>query len=638
MCILFGKYTSSPIRISRERAKSGLFVSDGWPASDLCQFISLPVDADGMRSRAGTPPYRAVFPVLEADDECFSERPAARFKLLHALRLASDKCSNEVLCHSREMLTSFSEELGKMLPGTTDLAYDDPELLGGGVTRLDALLHRRLRYCSNTEQKNGKYTCGRLIPDNHKGHICPHEGCECEISRYVHHVIELKHLYPLLMEQADLLQRIADYYPISIARLSQGTSNVNAKVWCVESGFIARRDYERNPANFTLDILPKLGEKAFFDTGSSLELCKVIEAKGIECDKGMYKIELLADGSIITVSDQHRSIVQKIGGTIPINVVRMDDGAELYKSMQYSNDGTSEEVQNIAEHHRRRYDLCCFMGTTSGGMSHPNVRENNVWFEKQRRHLSQVGATCKKASCMYAGRKVTVHHVNIRRNEYHRTLDHPEMVKQAGTMGLRNCHSMNPFIRGFEALNSGHHALYSYLMNKSLPSLSDKAIPIIEEQADDLFRDAEELLGKPGWQEHAQKTGVKHKAVAEAGAAHHNLTPDSTQNAWSRIDMGSMHFLGIVDNTFRQFVISQASPAARRCLSVSPFVLRQPPGTKRLHNYVQVDNRNNAKFTSAGEKLHQKLKWRKTLMLYDLKPLFEGDSEKTRDMHQVAMA
>ena len=131
---------------------------------------------------------------------------------------------------------------------------------------------------------------------------------------------------------------------------------------------------------------------------------------------------------------------------------------------------------------------------------------------------------------------------------------------------------------------------------------------------------------------------MKHKAVAEAGAAHHNLTPDSTQNAWSRIDMGSMHFLGIVDNTFRQFVISQASPAARRCLSVSPFVLRQPPGTKRLHNYVQVDNRNNAKFTSAGEKLHQKLKWRKTLMLYDLKPLFEGDSEKTRDMHQVAMA
>ena len=88
--------------------------------------------------------------------------------------------------------------------------------------------------------------------------------------------------------------------------------------------------------------------------------------------------------------------------------------------------------------------------------------------------------------------------------------------------------------------------------------------------------------------------------------------------------MGSMHFLGIVDNTFREFILSQAPPAVRRCHRACPYVLRQPLGTKKLHSYVKVDKDNHAKFTLANEKLHQKLKWRK--MPHALRPqtAFQG--------------
>jgi hypothetical protein len=153
-----------------------------------------------------------------------------------------------------------------------------------------------------------------------------------------------------------------------------------------------------------------------------------------------------------------------------------------------------------------------------------------------------------------------------------------------------------------------------------------------------LFSRAETLLGTPGWLEHAQTTGVKYKTIAEAGAVHHGLEEDPTQNAWARIDMGSMHFLGIVDNNFREFLLHFVSAVARRRLSAAPYALRQPPGTKKLHSYVTIDkNNNSAKFSAAGEKLHQKKKWRQTLMLYDLKPLFRGDdSDRNVKINRVS--
>jgi hypothetical protein len=161
--------------------------------------------------------------------------------------------------------------------------------------------------------------------------------------------------------------------------------------------------------------------------------------------------------------------------------------------------------------------------------------------------------------------------------------------------------------------------------------------PISEEESAQYFSKAEALLGTPEWLPFAQETGVKFKTTAEAGAAHHGLAGDATQNAWSRIDMGSMHFLGIVDNNFREFLLHFVSAAARRRLSTSPYALRQPPGTKALSSYVTIDKKDNsAKFSAAGEKLHQKKKWRKTLMLYDLKRLFKGDDEKNVKINRVS--
>lgn len=530
------------------------------------------------------------------------------------------------------MMVEIADNTKTMLPSTIDSAYNDPGLVGGGVRCLQARLHHRLFYCSNHNTCNGKHVCGRLMSDGFDGDRCPH--CDWSISPFVDHVIELQHLYPLLMQHSDLLQRIADYYPISISRLSQGSSNQAARVWCTESAYIARRDFERNPTNFILDIVPKLGDVCYYspDCGSSLLLCDVTKAVGEKYAEGMYTVKLRESGKIVHLFGKDRSQVQKIGGLIPINVVCFDDGAEVFKSssMTFSDNSRTEEIQNIAKAHRRRPDFCCFLGTTSGGKSHPNVREKNVWYEKQRRLLSTVGTTCSApVSCFCAGRRVVVHRARIVRNEYHRSLDHPELVKQ-GTMSSRNVNSMNPFMTGFKAVNTKYRALYCYLMN------TKNCDPIKEADSVRLFAEAEALVGTEGWEENAQATGVKMQSVAAAGAEHHNLAPDPTQNHWSRIDMGAMHFLGIVDDNFREFLISLASPDARRRLSVSPYALRQPPGQKKLHSYVKVSKTDNtAEFTKVDEKLHQKKKWRQSLMLYDLKNLFEGTSARTVDIHRV---
>jgi len=97
-----------------------------------------------------------------------------------------------------------------------------------------------------------------------------------------------------------------------------------------------------------------------------------------------------------------------------------------------------------------------------------------------------------------------------------------------------------------------------------------------------------------------------------------------------------MHSNGIVDNNFREMLLAAAPVIARRALAAAPSALRQPPGRKKLFSFVKINETDNtAKFTKADEKLHQKKKWRETLMLYDMYPLFTGDSEKTKDMHRV---
>jgi hypothetical protein len=378
--------------------------------------------------------------------------------------------------------------------------------------------------------------------------------------------------------------------------------------------------------------VPRLDEEALFENDDGkLMLCKVMECTGAECETGYYRIRLLCGKEHVLVSKE-RSRVHKKGGLVPVNVTTMHDGAEVFKSssMNYSNNSCVEIMENIFVAHQRRPEFSCWMGTTSGGCNHPNIDERTVWYEKQRRHLAKHGTVCRGAvSCEYGGRKVTVHGVTIVRNEFHKTLDHPELIK-LGTMGQRNVHSVNAFLPGFEAANVGRRALYSFLQNV------DKSTPATERESNALFDEAEKLRGHEGWLEHAQETGVKAKTLAEAGSEHHNLPPDPTQNSWSRVDMGSMHFLGIDDNTFREFLLAVASVGARRTLSQAPRALRQPPGTQPLASYVKVNpDDNSATFNSAGEKLHQKQKWRRTMMLFDLYPLFQDDSEKDREMRQV---
>lgn len=568
--------------------------------------------------------------MISASVHCDAKRcrikPLHRF--MHAFRHGSDRCASEVL----RTLPALAEAQKNVLPKKLDRLFEDPDLVGGGVSSLQEELHARLQYCSNRRKVNGKFVCGRMLPKDYEGETCPNPECGYPPSEFVDHVIELKKLYPLLLRHTDLLQRIADYYHISIARLSQPPDDPKARVWCTESGLIARRDYAANPANFTLDIVPKLDEEGFYEKDNGdLSDCKIIECEGEECETGYYRVRLLCGTEHILVNED-RSRVHKKGGLVPINVTVMQDGAEVFKSsfMNYSNNGCTEQIENVGEAFRRRQDFNSFMGATSGGRNHPNVDEKLIWYEKQRRHLTRQGTMCKGAvSCHYAGRKVTVYDVKIVRNEYHRTLDHPELIKQ-GTMGLRNLNSMNPFLFGFEAVGAGRRALYSFLMNAS------KSTPSTEQESKQLFNVAEDLRGSDEWKSNSQETGVKAKTVAEAGSLHHDLVPDPTQNSWSRLVMGVMHFLGIVDNTFRDFILAVAPMDARRTLAQASKALRQGPGTKPLASYVTVDpDTQTAEFNSAGEKLHQKQKWRKTMMLFDLYPLFEGDSEKTREMHRV---
>ena len=546
-------------------------------------------------------------------------------RLMNALRLASDKCSNEVLA----VVSTLAKVHGEFDTKTIHAAYNDPELVGGGVKNLECRLHRRNWFCSNLKQNNGLFECGRLMQDDFDGTNCPH--CGCAISAFADHVIELKHLYPLLLQHSDLLQRIADYYPTSIERLSQPSMDPTARVYCVESGFIARRDFERNPSNFKLDIVPRLREQAFYlpNSSSAMLRCQVINALGEDCVRGMYTVRLLGSGKMISVFGKDRWRVQKIGGTVPINVVAFDDGAEVYKSssMNYSNNARTEEIQNISEKFRRRPEFASIVGITSGGGNHPNTQEKHAWYEIQRRQLCNEGAVCPDpVSCFYAGRTVTVHSVTVKRNEYHRTLDHPE-INKLGRMGCRNINSARPFLNGFQAINAGKRALYSSLAN------IDNITPTTEEESKQMFSKAEELRGTSEWLKNAQATGVKGMTVEEAGASHHDLPPDSTRSHWARVDMGSMHYLGIVDNILRKFVVRMASTGARRALSAAPYALRQPPGNKPLNSYVSVKD-GKVEFNGAGEKLHQKKKWRQTLMLYELLPLFPDDTEKHIQMRQ----
>jgi len=235
-----------------------------------------------------------------------------------------------------------------VLPKKLKSAFEDPTLVGGGVRALDRKLYKRLKYCSNLRKKNGKFMCGRLLAEgDHELTHCT--NCGCAVSSFVDHVIELNELYPLLMRNSGLLQRIADYYPTSIERLSQPPDDPNARVWCTESGLVARTDYAENPVNFTLDFIPKLDEVALCEKDGKLIHCKVIECVNAERDKGFYRIRL-ENGEEHLILNKDCSRVRKIGDLVPVNISTMSVGAEVFKSssMNYSNHACVEIGQSLS--------------------------------------------------------------------------------------------------------------------------------------------------------------------------------------------------------------------------------------------------------------------------------------------------
>ena len=135
-----------------------------------------------------------------------------------------------------------------------------------------------------------------------------------------------------------------------------------------------------------LDIEPRVGEEAYVDEGNGEEsLVKVIVKE--ELKDGYVLQNPSKQGDLKYMRD--KSKVHKIGGTIPLNCITFDDGADVYHSnhMVYSNSARTEEIQNISPWKRIRPEFCAVWGFTDGGISQGNVDDRNVEYEKQRRRL-----------------------------------------------------------------------------------------------------------------------------------------------------------------------------------------------------------------------------------------------------------
>ena len=107
-------------------------------------------------------------------------------------------------------------------------------------------LHVVQAYCTNPLVVHGKLACQRALPP---GHVGPCIYCKAPTDRItggastplsVDHFIRLGPLYRLLFRETSIAQHIVDYWPTSISRLSTPPSDDSARVFCAESGLVAR--------------------------------------------------------------------------------------------------------------------------------------------------------------------------------------------------------------------------------------------------------------------------------------------------------------------------------------------------------------------------------------------------------------
>ena len=143
--------------------------------------------------------------------------------------------------------------------------------------------------------------------------------------------------------------------------------------------------------------------------------------------------------------------------------------------------------------------------------------------------------------------------------------------------------------------------------------------------------------------------------LTSIGSNLHNISPDSTQCQWSRLDYGRSHQDGIFCDLVREFLLSMVPPARRRLLSKQHHLLRQPRGSRACISFVKFDS---ATFNKSNEKLHDKKYWRMHRFIFlldlvyylfnlivfyallrrlcsDFKPLFPLGSEKSDEIRQV---
>jgi hypothetical protein len=97
------------------------------------------------------------------------------------------------------------------------------------------------------------------------------------------------------------------------------------------------------------------------------------------------------------------------------------------------------------------------------------------------------------------------------------------------------------------------------------------------------------------------------------------------------MDFGRAHGQGIVDNLFREFLLSLVPIAKRESLHEMFEVMRHPRGSSKVHHFINRDG----KFTKSGEQLQKKQLFRICFIGVSFVSFFDDGSEKSDECMKV---
>lgn len=499
---------------------------------------------------------------------------SGKHRLLYSTRESSDATVKQCLdehARARGMVRGSRKEVG----WTPSSAFNDSELGGGGYDEVYKSVVRSRAFCPNTKSSHGEMVCGRMLPEGHTNGACPNCGAQVlaelpggfKSFLNVDYYFCLEAIYKLLFAHTDIAQCVVDYYPTSISRLSAPLTDEHHKVKDTQSGLVARYDFSQNPHRFKLDIVPKIGEHVMYNLGPGSKNGRVDAQVEAELESSFV---IRRAGSSVSETVP-KETVEKIRGTIQLNVVTAEDAAEVYDNPQYSNMGKTEFIVNVHAKHQRREELCAVLGISAGGSKQHNALPRNIFYELQRRRLQEKGCIVGLFTVWFDGRQTTVHSATSFRNEFCRVMDNPEVETSAGVMGQRNIHSLSPFLDNFEARSVGYRAVYSFLLNQN-------AEPRSRQSMAEGFSKAEAARGTAEWDQISRATGYKFKTLAWAGCEEPQIAADESQDTYMRVEHEKFHSQGIVANLFREFLISLIPKQRRAVLAGQKKLIRQPKG------------------------------------------------------------